>query len=174
MLASLGLTKPPCLVGAVFGKIIEGTRYSNTKEDVTMPFIPGDRFRNLDTFKREFMNMFPDLVPELTSPRIDVYETETHVVASCEIPGIEKKEDIDIHIDDNVLTISGTINKMHEVREENLYRKERFSGRFERVVNLPSSVTAEDTKASYKNGILEIRMPKSMMDRRKKVDIDFL
>ncbi|MCP1356152.1 Hsp20/alpha crystallin family protein [Aneurinibacillus migulanus] len=139
-----------------------------------MPFIPGDRFRNLDTLKREFMNMFPDLIPESSSPRIDVYETETHVVASCEIPGIEKKEDIDIHIDDNMLTISGTINKMHEVREENLYRRERFSGRFERVVNLPSSVTAEDAKASYKNGILEIRMPKSMMDRRKKVDIDFL
>lgn len=139
-----------------------------------MPFLPGDRLRNLDMLKREFINMFPDIVPELNSPRIDVYETETHVVASCEIPGLENKEDIDIHIEDHTLTLSGTIHKVHEVREEQLYRRERFSGRFERTVSLPAAVTAEETRASYKNGILEIRMPKAKLDRRKKVDIDFL
>jgi HSP20 family protein len=139
-----------------------------------MPFLPGDRLRNWEALKREFMNMVPDFVPEFNSPRIDVYETDTHVVASCEIPGIENKEDITIHIDDDALTVSGTINKMHEVKEEHLYRRERYSGRFERTVTLPSSVTAEESKASYRNGILEIRMPKAKVDRRKKVDIDFL
>ncbi|AMA74142.1 MULTISPECIES: Hsp20/alpha crystallin family protein [Aneurinibacillus] len=141
-----------------------------------MPFLPGDRLRNFDMLKREFMNMFPDLLSEfnLYSLRIDVYETETHVVASCEIPGIANKEDIDIQIDDNALTISGTVNKGHEVQEEQLYRRERFSGRFDRTVMLPASVIAEESKASYKNGILEIRMPKANSSRKKKVNIDFL
>ncbi|MBN6187815.1 Hsp20/alpha crystallin family protein [Aneurinibacillus sp. BA2021] len=139
-----------------------------------MPFIPSDRLRNLDMLKREFMNMFPDFMPEWSWPHIDVYETEGYVVASCEIPGIENKENIDIHLDEDTLSISGSVQKMHEVREEDLHRRERFSGRFERTVSLPSPVIAEGVKASYKNGILEIRMPKAQEQRKKKVDIDFL
>jgi HSP20 family protein len=55
---------------------------------------------------------------DLGFPRLDVYETENEVVASCEVPGLDKREDVNIDIDNNVLTVSGTINRTHEAKEE--------------------------------------------------------
>ena len=104
---------------------------------------------------------------------IDVYETENEVVATCDIPGIEKKEDVNIDIDNNHLTVSGTINRVNEVKEEKIHRQERFVGRFQRTVTLPSQVSSEGVKASYKNGVLEIRMPKLKADHSKRIDVDF-
>nr|WP_238480705.1 Hsp20/alpha crystallin family protein [Desulforadius tongensis] len=108
----------------------------------------------------------------MAGPRIDVYETENEVVVSCEIPGIERKEDLNVYIDDNVLTISGNVSKVHEVKEEELHRRERYQGRFQRSITLPAPVT-EDARARYKNGVLEIRMTKAEPEQRKGIDIEF-
>ncbi|WP_227766993.1 Hsp20/alpha crystallin family protein [Zhaonella formicivorans] len=141
-----------------------------------MALIPYEPFRYLENWKREMDRLFnewPSAVQNMLGPRVDVHETENEVIASFEIPGLEKKDDIHIEVRDDLLSVSGQINRSGEVKEEQMYRKERFIGRFQRSVALPSRVLAEGTKASYRNGILEVRMPKAQADQRKRIDIDF-
>lgn len=147
-----------------------------------MPLRPHEPFRNLDNMKRELDRIFNGDFSifktgfdnqNLGNLNVDVYETENEVVATCDIPGLEKKEDVNIDIDNNVLLISGSINRVHEVNEENMHRRERYVGRFQRSIGLPSSVSREGVKATYKNGVLEIRMPKVKPDIKNKIDIDF-
>lgn len=146
-----------------------------------MSLIPYEPFRHLDNIRREFDRFFTTGFPAIRTdfgqnygnPSIDVYETEKEVVAKCDIPGLEKKDDVNIEVDDNLLIISGTVNRVDEVKEEHLHRQERFFGRFQRSVSLPSRVSPEGVKATYKNGVLEIRMPKLQLDNRKRIDIDF-
>jgi len=120
-----------------------------------------------------FLNDWPVAFQNFSSPRVDVHETENEVIASFEIPGLEKKDDIQIEVRNDLLSVSGQINRSNEVKEEQMYRKERFAGRFQRSVALPSKVLAEGTKASYKNGILEVRMPKAQAEERRRIDVDF-
>lgn len=142
-----------------------------------MALIPYDNFPRLDNLRREldrFISEFPRyMTQELMGPRIDVYETENEVVASCEIPGIEKREDINVYIDDDVLTISGTINRVQEVKEEQVHRRERYQGHFRRSIKLPAQVQEEGARASYKNGVLEVRMTKLQPEKRRGIDVEF-
>ncbi|MFC0212667.1 Hsp20/alpha crystallin family protein [Paenibacillus chartarius] len=145
-----------------------------------MSLVPYEPFRHLENMRREldrfFTADFPAFKTGLGQPfgnlSIDVHETETEVVATCDIPGLEKKEDVDIDIHSNVLQISGSINRASEVKEENLHRRERFVGRFHRSIDLPATVSPEGVKATYRNGVLEIRMPKTKPDRRK-INVEF-
>lgn len=145
-----------------------------------MTLIPYEPFRQLENVRRELDRFFTgDFLPgrgvgqNLSVPSIDVHETEKEVVATCDIPGLEKKEDVQIEIDNNVLSVSGIINRVNEAKGEHLHRQERFVGRFQRSISLPARVSSEDVKAAYKNGVLEIRMPKLHSENRKKIDIDF-
>jgi HSP20 family protein len=146
-----------------------------------MSLIPYEPFRQLDQMRKEIDRYFSTSFPSLFSrfdenvgiPRIDVHETENEIVATCDIPGIEKKEDIHIDIDQNVLTISGTIQRHHEAKEENMHRQERFFGRFHRSITLPVQVEEDQIKATYKNGVLEVRVPKSKGQTRKRIDVEF-
>ena len=151
----------------------------NYKEVKIMPLVPYDRFRPLDNMRKEFdrfFSYFPstfDTEQSLGGIRVDVHETENEVVATCDIPGLEKKEDVNIDIDNNVLTISGSINRTNEIKEESMYRKERYVGRFHRSISLPSPVSDEGIKATYKNGILKVKMPKLAKENKKKIDVEF-
>jgi HSP20 family protein len=144
---------------------------------MSMP--PFDPFRQLSNIRKEFdrfLSDFPETLQNelnLGGIRVDVHETENEVVATCDIPGVENKEDIQIVIDNNQLKISGTINRANEVSDENMYRKERLSGSFNRNITLPVAVSEEGVKASYRNGVLEIRMPKQQNNPKKTIDIDF-
>ena len=146
-----------------------------------MSLIPYEPFRHLENMRRELDRFFTTDLPTFRAnfghnfgtPNIDIHETENEVVATCDIPGLEKKEDVNIEIENNMLTISGTINRVNEIKEENMHRKERFVGRFQRAVALPSRVHSEGVKATYKNGVLEIRMPKMQGGNKKRIDIDF-
>ena len=141
-----------------------------------MALIPYQPFRRLEQMRKDLDRYFPDFSwfnQEWEVPRIDVYETDTEVVASCEIPGVENKDNIQIDVHDQHLTISGVINRLEEQKEENFYRKERFSGRFQRTVQLPAPVSSEGTQATYKQGILEVRMPKQKQNPGRRIDIQF-
>jgi HSP20 family protein len=143
-----------------------------------IPFVP---FRHLENMRREldhfFNNDFPDFRTVFSQNfgniSVDVHETDNEVVATCDIPGLEKKEDVNIEIQNNVLAISGSINRINEVKEKNIHRQERFIGRFQRSIALPTHVSSEGVKATYKNGVLEIHMPKSEQDTTRKIDVDF-
>lgn len=145
-----------------------------------MSLIPYEPFRQLDNVRRELNRFFTNDFPAIKgfgknfgTPRIDVYETENEVIATCDLPGLEKKEDVQIDLDNDILSINGTINRVNEVKEEHMHRQERFVGRFQRSVSLPSHVSSEGVKATYKNGVLEIHMPKLQSEHKKRIDIDF-
>ncbi|TYO98048.1 Hsp20/alpha crystallin family protein [Desulfallas thermosapovorans] len=144
-----------------------------------MALVPYDPFRSMDMMRREMERVFAPFYGDTRrdwdiGPRVDVYETDNEVVALCEIPGVEKKDDIHIDVRDNVLSISGIINRTNEVKDENRYhRTERFYGRFQRNVSLPARVNTEGAKATYRNGVLEVRMAKETHGRHKSIDVDF-
>lgn len=148
-----------------------------------MALVPYEPFRHLDSLRREWDRIFTQDFPLFPSGGasqwgmgrldIDVYETADEVVATCDIPGLEKKEDVNIDIDRDRLTISGTLNRSGEVKEESMHRKERFIGRFQRSISLPAPVSSEGIAATYKNGVLDIRMPKLQGDTKKRIDVQF-
>jgi len=145
-----------------------------------MDLQPYDSFRQIsDMMRREVEKVFSEFpfgfgnIRGFGSFRLDVHETANEVVATCDIPGLEKKDDILIDIDYNRLSITGSMNQDGDYNEGNMYKKERYVGRFQRVVSLPSPVSHEGVKATYKNGVLEVRMPKLIMDPKKQIDIDF-
>ncbi|HZG60218.1 MAG TPA: Hsp20/alpha crystallin family protein [Anoxybacillus sp.] len=146
-----------------------------------MSLIPYDPFRHLDTIRRDFDRFFSTEFPSLFSrfnehmsmPRIDMHETDHEYIVSCDLPGLEKKEDVNIDMNNNVLTISGTIQRNQDIKEEQLHRRERFFGRFQRSITLPTNASTENIKASYKNGVLEIHIPKTASQHKKRIDIEF-
>ncbi|GIO29319.1 MULTISPECIES: Hsp20/alpha crystallin family protein [Paenibacillus] len=144
-----------------------------------MPLVPYEPLRHLDQIRREMDHFFNTDLPAFRGMRqnlgnlsVDVYETDTEVVAVCDIPGLAKKEDVELDIERNMLSISGTINRTNEIKEEHMHRQERYVGRFHRMVTLPANVSSDDVKASYKNGVLEIHM-KKLGDARKRIDVEF-
>jgi len=143
-----------------------------------MPLVPYDPFRHLETMRRDLNRFFSADFPSLfhadeMMPRIDMRETEREYIVSCDLPGLERKEDVQIDVHNNVLTISGTIQRNETIKEEQMHRRERFFGRFHRSIPLPANASAEQIHATYKNGVLDIHIPKIASDQRKKVDIQF-
>ena len=104
------------------------------------------------------------------NPIVDIYEKDDQIIIKADLPGIEKK---DIHIDvkDRVLTIKGERASENEVKKHNVYRRERALGRFERSFTLPGKVDAEDIKASHKDGVLKIEIPKPEDQKSKTIAV---
>jgi len=93
-------------------------------------------------------------------PTLDVYDEKDDLIVKAEIPGLTKDE-IDISLDGNTLTIKGEKKKEEEVKEDDYYRCERSFGTFSRTIELPMEVKVDKVNASFKNVILEIRLPKA-------------
>ncbi|MFY0542527.1 Hsp20/alpha crystallin family protein [Brevibacillus sp. H7] len=145
-----------------------------------MALIPYEPFRVLENMRKDLDRFFETGLPSLRHfdnrfgmPSIDIHETDTEVIATCDIPGLEKKEDVHIEVDNNILTISGSVNRTTEIKNEQMHRQERFVGRFQRSVALPARVSEEGVKATYKNGVLEIRLPKTEPNTKKRIDVEF-
>ena len=103
-------------------------------------------------------------------PAVDVYEEKDDVVIKAEIPGLSK-EDISVQVTDSTLIIKGEKKREEEVKEDNYYRCERSFGSFTRAVALPCDVKADQVKASFKNGVLEVRMPKTEEAKKKAITV---
>ncbi len=115
---------------------------------------------------------FPELaLPEMKLPNVDVIDREAEVVIKAEIPGVEKK-DLDISVGEDSVTIKGST--AHEEKEENgdYYRREIARGAFLRTVALPATVDGSKAKASFKEGMLELTLPKTEKARRHSVKVD--
>ena len=107
---------------------------------------------------------------EVKPPMVDVFEEKDDIVVKAELPGIEK-DNIQVNLTDHTLTIKGEKKKEEEVKEENYYRAERSYGSFLRTLDLPRDVRADQVKASFKNGILEVRMPKTEEAKAKEIKV---
>ena len=111
-------------------------------------------------------------VPERTwAPPIDVYETRDDLVLAVELPGVQER-DIHLSMTGDVLSLRGQRGIAAEAREENYHRIERWSGTFERHVQLPIPVQADKIRASYRDGVLEIRLPKQEEVKPREIKIE--
>ena len=104
-------------------------------------------------------------------PAVDIYEKDNKIMVKAEIPGV-KSEELNVSVDDDLLTISGEKKQENEVKEKDYYRLETAYGRVERTVRLPEAVKAEGAKATYKNGVLKIELCKSEEAKKKKINIE--
>lgn len=106
----------------------------------------------------------------LWAPPVDIYETDDAFMLKAELPGFTK-EDVNIEVHENRLIIRGERKRETEAKEDQYHRLERAYGRFERAFWLPTTVDAEHIQASFKNGILEMRLPKSEKAKPKQIPI---
>jgi len=129
---------------------------------------------SLSTVLDDFFRMVPvDLMGGEVFPKLDVHEDDKAVHVKAEIPGLDEK-DLNVTLKENTLTISG--EKKEEKKEEDKNRNyhycERSFGSFSRTIILPEGIKADEVKANYKNGILDIELPKGEKARPKKVNVE--
>jgi HSP20 family protein len=143
----------------------------------TSPFEEMERMFN-DFFQQRFFapSWMPRFkFPELTevSASVDMFEEGDDLVVKAELPGM-KKEDINVDLNDDVITISGEKKSEERTERKDFHRVERTFGSFTRRLRLPVEINADKVKASFNNGVLEIRMPKSETEKQKvqKIPVD--
>ncbi len=128
---------------------------------------------NDDPFAYLFSNFFNDALDVASvSFKTDVKENENEYIVQAELPGV-KKEDINLELDDNYLTISVNNKEEHTEKKENYIRRERRTGSFQRAFYM-ENVKEDEIKAKYNDGILEIKLPKENPGKsdRKIIDIE--
>lgn len=128
-----------------------------------------DPFEQFDELQNEMLRWWAQAFPPMAravrrmaptglAPSTDVYEQNGSLVVKAELPGM-KKEDIDVTLDRGDLLIRGERKAESNVKEDHYYRQERSYGSFYRRIPLPSEVTADQIKATYSDGVLEVRVP---------------
>ena len=104
------------------------------------------------------------------SPAVDIYDKGAEVVIHAEVPGM-KNEDIDVRVENNILTIRGKKERKEEVKEDGYFRTERSYGTFSRSFSLPSTVNAAEIVAEYKEGILTLSLPKEEQAKPRQIAV---
>jgi HSP20 family protein len=167
-------------------KMAEKKAKEEKKESRELAPFPGRRnvLSALDEMDRMFDRYFrgwgmgPSWLPrlrwpeelEVSYPDVDVFEEGNEVVVKAEMPGI-KKEEVDIELTEDSITISGEKKKEEKVEKKDYYRVERSCGSFSRTVALPAEVKTGQAKATFKNGVLEMRIPKKEEAKKVKVSV---
>ncbi len=137
-----------------------------------------DPFREFSTLQDRMNRLFREsqgpeesLTTSSFAPPVDVYEDEHNVSLKIEVPGIDEK-DIDVLIENNVLTVHGERKFEKEEKEENFRRVERQYGSFIRTFTLPTTVDAEKVSANYDKGVLKIALPKKAEAKPKQIKVN--
>lgn len=104
------------------------------------------------------------------TPALDLYEGKEEFVVRAELPGM-KKQDIEISLHEGALSVSGERKAEEQSDESQAHRRERFFGRFQRTLELPKSVKAQEVKATYKDGILTVTLPKTEEAKPRQIEV---
>jgi len=147
-----------------------------------MTIVKWDPFRDVavlqDRINRIFDESFTrtadmddDISMSAWKPTVDIYETDEAIILKAELPGI-RKEDVSVEVKDNTLTLRGERAEDKDIKEESYFRKERCFGTFSRTFNLQHRVQPDKIKAKFKDGILEIEIPKPEEEKPKQVKVD--
>ncbi len=134
-------------------------------------------FRDLFSIQRELDRAFGELSGEEGTergswlPTVDISETEEQIKIRAEVPGV-KKEDINLNIEDNVLSISGEKKVEEKEEKENYHRVERSFGCFKRSIYLPDISDQKNIKAQYNDGVLTVSIPKKEEAKKKAIPIN--
>ncbi len=136
-------------------------------------------FNGFSSLRHEIDRLFESPLTELartshllsgSAPAVDIYEDKDNFVVKAELPGM-KKEDIDVSMHDGSLSISGERKSEEKWQDAEVYRAERFFGRFQRTVALPTPVNAAGITAQYKVGVLTVTLPKTEEAKPKQIDV---
>lgn len=125
----------------------------------------------IDRLHNMFSNFYGEGLSRSWAPPVDIYETAEHeVVLKAELPEM-KREDINVTFENNVLTLKGERKVTDEVSNDRFQRLERFYGSFSRSFTLPSTVDASRISATYKDGVLTVRLPQREESRPKQIAV---
>jgi HSP20 family protein len=136
-------------------------------------------FGRLSSLRDELDRLFESPLSALTggsqllsgwTPALDVFEDKDNVIVKAELPGM-KKEEIEVSLHDGMLSIFGERKNESKFEDAEVYRAERFVGRFQRSVTLPTAVASDKVSAQYKDGILTISLPKTEEAKPKQIDV---
>ena len=105
------------------------------------------------------------------APSVDIYETENELVIKADLPDVNEK-DLDVRIENNILTVRGERKFDSQVPEDKYLRIERVYGSFSRSFSLPTTVDSESIRANYKNGVLTVELPKRAESKPKQVKVN--
>jgi len=105
------------------------------------------------------------------NPAVDIYDSKDDILVKADIPGM-KKDELDVTIQGDMLVLKGEKKSENEVKEKGHIKTERFYGSFNRAIRLPSGVDASKVKASYKDGVLELVLPKKEESKPKQITVD--
>jgi HSP20 family protein len=141
-----------------------------------------DPFRDLVNLQERMNRLFEDSMARSKTtdeemamgawtPSVDIFETPEIVVLKADLPGIEQK-DIDVRIENNTLTLRGERKFLKETTEEDYHRIERSYGTFSRSFQLPGTIDQEGIKATHKDGVLEVVLPKREESRPTMIKVD--
>jgi HSP20 family protein len=146
-----------------------------------MAVVKWDPFRDLLSIQDRMNKLFEHTLsrsrveegigPSTWAPAVDIFETPEAIVLKAELPGL-RREDVEILICDHTLTLKGERRFTKDVQEENYLRIERAYGSFQRSFTLPTTVQEEKARAVFKDGILELTLPKTEGARPKRVIIE--
>lgn len=146
-----------------------------------MAVVKWDPFRDLISIQDRMNKLFEQtlsrsrveegIAASTWTPAVDIYETPETIVMKAELPGLTR-EDLDIQIRDNTLTLRGERRFAKDVQEENYLRIERAYGSFQRSFTLPTTIQQEKVRAVFKDGVLELMLPKAEGAKPKKIAIE--
>jgi HSP20 family protein len=137
-------------------------------------------FRELSSLQTEMNRLFNAAfesgsgggtsAPRRWMPAMDLLETDEQFVLRADLPGMSE-DDVNIELEDNVLTVSGERRTEHEDKREGFYRMERAYGSFSRSLTLPKGVDPEAVTAAFDRGVLEVRVPKPEQRKPRRISI---
>ena len=152
---------------------------SKKRSDLT-PFDEMDRLFNT-MLDRRWLQPFHEMFPhwpfygeqefDMRMPRVDVLDREDEILVRAELPGVEKK-DLDVSLTGQTLTIKGETSHREEERKDKYYRSEITEGKYGRTIRLPGEVDGKHVKADFKDGMLEVHLPKTHKVEQHKIDVE--
>jgi HSP20 family protein len=135
------------------------------------------RYEPFRAVRREFDRLFEDLLPSLQEenpamwmPRLDLSETDGAFLARMDLPGL-KPEDVHVDLQNNRLTVRGERKDEARTEDENTLRVERAYGSFLRTLTLPANVRPDDIEATFEDGVLTVRLPKTEESQPKRIEV---
>jgi len=151
---------------------------SELLEEMIMNIVKYDPFRELRNIQDEMTRLFTGVAPsnreEMFSgawnPTVDIFEGKDALVIEADLPGMNR-EDFELSIENNVITLSGERKFEKKTDGENYHRVERSYGSFTRSFTLPQNVTAEGAKAEFNDGVLRVSLPKREETKARKIEI---
>ncbi len=138
-----------------------------------MAIIRWDPFREMTSLQSRVNRLADSLWSgrqESWVPAVDVFDTQDAVVLKAELPGM-KVADIQIEVDDNVLTLKGERTFQEKLDDERYYRVEWRYGSFQRSLALPQGVKADDIQATYEDGVLQVTVPKAEAEKPRRIEV---